>query len=460
MSSGGHGPSSPIPFLDTIEHALHSGHEGAGIHLMGKPIIIAFVAALVAFLIIAPEQTLRNFSFALFLAPLWIPFILIYFTILRWVQEKRAAFINKQEHVLLELRMPRDTMKTPMAMEAVFASLHHGPGESTWYKKYFKGAVRPWWSFEIASIGGKVRFFVWTRASLRRLVETAFYAQYPGMEIIEAEDYSKLVDPTDHHWGMFGAEFTHPSSKVDAYPIKTYVDYGLDRPMKPEEQIDPLAQMLEIFGSLGPEEQLWMQFVIRVSKKEKFGGTKDWKEVGKAEIERIRTESQMQTEYVDKATGETKKIAGFPNPTEGQKDRIKAIERNLSKLAFDVGIRSIYCAPSEKFQGGMITGQLGIFKPFNSEAYNSLNPANRLSTRFSDWPWEDPGGHHKHHEEHLAVDSYRRRAFFHDPYIGLWNIMSTEELATLFHVPSSTVATPSLPRIQSTTTSAPANLPT
>lgn len=459
MSSGGHS-SSPIPFLHTVEHALHSGHEGAGIHLTGKPLIIAFVLAVVAFLFVAPEQTMRNFSFALFLAPLWMPIILVRYGILRWVQEKRAAFIARQKHILLELRMPRDTMKTPVAMEAVFASLHHGPGESTWYKKYFNGAVRPWWSFEIVSIEGKVRFFVWTREGMRRLVESAFYAQYPGMEIIEVEDYSRLVDPTDHHWSMFGAEFTHPSSKADAYPIKTYVDYGLDRPMKPEEQIDPMAQMLEVLGSLGPGEQLWMQFVIRVSKKEKFGGAKDWKDVGKEEIERIRMESQVQTEYVDKSTGEVKKMAGFPNPTEGQKDRIKAIERNLSKLAFDVGIRSIYCAPQDKFQGGMITGQLGIFKPFNSEAYNSLNPASRLSTRFSDWPWEDRDGHHKHHEEHLAVEMYRRRMFFHDPYVGLWNIMSTEELATLFHVPSSTVTTPTLPRIQSSTSEAPFNLPT
>ncbi len=460
MSSGGHGPSSPIPFLDAIEHALHSGHEGAGIHLMARPIIIGFIVVLVLFLFISPEQTFRNFSLALFLAPLWMPFILVKFGLLRWVQANRAAFIAKQEHILLELRLPRDTMKTPLAMEAVFASLHHGPGESTWYKKLFKGAVRPWWSFELVSDGGKVKFYVWTRASLRRIVETAFYAQYPGMEIIEAEDYSRVVDPTDHHWSMFGAEFTHPSSKPDAYPIKTYIDYGLDRPAKPEEQIDPLGQVLETFGSLGPGEQLWMQLVIRVSKKEKFGGAKDWKDIGKEEIERIRTESQMQTEYVDKATGEKKKIAGFPNPTEGQKDRIKAIERNLSKLAFDVGIRSIYSAPQDKFQGGMITAQLGMFKPFNSESYNSLNPANRLSTRFSDWPWEDPGGHHKHHEEHLAVEMYRRRAFFHDPYVGLWNVMSTEELATIYHIPSGTVTTPTMERIQSSSAEAPFNLPT
>ncbi|MBU0749982.1 hypothetical protein KKH15_00500 [Patescibacteria group bacterium] len=460
MSADAHGSSSPIPFLHVIEHALHSGHDGAGVHLMARPIIIGFVVALVLFLFISPEQTMRNFNFALFLAPLWMPFILVRYAFLRWVQANKAANLAKQKYILLELRLPRDTMKTPLAMEAVFSNLHQAPGESTWYKRLFLGAVRPWWSFELVSIGGQVKFYVWTREGFRRLIESAFYAQYPGMEIIETEDYSRLVDPTDHHWSMFGAEFTHPSGRPDAYPIKTYVDFGLDRVAKPEEQIDPLAQVLESCGSIGPGEQMWVQFVIRVSKKEKFGGAKDWKDVGREEIEKIRTESQIQSEYVDKATGEVKKVAGFPSPTEGQKDRIKAIERNISKLAFDVGIRSIYAAPKDNFQGSMITSQLGMFKPFNSETYNSLGPASRLSTRFSDWPWEDPGGHHKHHEEHLAVEMYRRRAFFHDPYEGLWNIMSTEELATLYHIPSGTVTTPTMPRIQSSTSEAPFNLPT
>jgi hypothetical protein len=39
-------------------------------------------------------------------------------------------------------------------------------------------------------------------------------------------------------------------------------------------------------------------------------------------------------------------------------------------------------------------------------------------------------------------------------------ILSTEELATLFHVPSAAIQTPTIPRIQSTTSGAPGNLPT
>mgnify|MGYP001549474549 CR=1 FL=1 len=54
----------------------------------------------------------------------------------------------------------------------------------------------------------------------------------------------------------------------------------------------------------------------------------------------------------------------------------------------------------------------------------------------------------------------RRRAYFQFPYKGPWMVMSSEEIASIYHIPSSSVAAPNLPRIQSTATEAPSNLPT
>ncbi len=162
---------------------------------------------------------------------------------------------------------------------------------------------------------------------------------------------------------------------------------------------------------------------------------------------------------VDKATGIPYEEDGFPNPTKGEQEVINAIERNIAKPAFDVGMRGIYMAKEGSFHGVM-PGALGyIWKPFNSETLNSINWT-RWHVAFNDYPWEDPHGHHHAHVMHQALDFYRRRSFFHAPYIGDWMVMSTEELATIFHVPSAGVTTPSLPRIQSSTASAPSNLPT
>ncbi|MBP7741580.1 MAG: hypothetical protein KA104_02745, partial [Candidatus Pacebacteria bacterium] len=146
-------------------------------------------------------------------------------------------------------------------------------------------------------------------------------------------------------------------------------------------------------------------------------------------------------------------------PTKGEQEAINAIERNVGKLPYDVGMRGLYMAKEGSFHGVM-PGALGmIWKPFNSEGLNDIRWT-RWNVGFNDYPWEDPHGHHHDHVIHAATDFYRRRAFFHPPYIGNWMVLSTEELATIFHIPSGGITTPSLPRIQSATAEAPFNLPT
>lgn len=461
-SHGGGGPPL-LGLAQSIGHNIHS----SGYHLTAKPFIILFGVLNVAFLIFDPHQTLRNWVFLGFFAPLWVPLLLTRFTFTQWVRTRRAEFIASQQHVLLELRMPRDTKKTPLSMEAVLSNLHVTSGESTDYAKYWQGKVRTWFSLEIVSIGGRIRFYIWTRAGLRRGVEAAFYAQYPELEIVEAEDYSLLFDPASHDNDMFGEEWI--KTKPDPYPIKTYMDYKLDNAgAKSEEITDPMSQMLELLGSVGPKEQVWFQMVIRTTKDEKLGHKKTvagkpytWKDEALDEIDRLRKETQIPGVYYDPLTGKERPTPGFPSPTKGQSDAMAAIERNIGKQGFDVGMRVIYTAPKDAYHGTMVPFILGtMLKPYSGDAYNNFAPAQAFDAQFNDYPWEDPGGHHRQHLHHQLVEYYRRRAFFHDPYIGKWMVMSTEEIATMFHVPSAAIATPNLPRIQSTTSGAPANLPT
>jgi hypothetical protein len=451
--------------MSAAEGFAHKLHD-AGYHVTAKPFIIAYAVVNASFLLLDPIQTLRNWLFVGFFAPLWVPFILYHFTFIQWVRSRRAEFLANQNTILLELRMPRDTKKTPLAMEAIFANLHITSGESNSYARNWLGKARTWFSLEIVSIGGRVRFYIWTRAGMRRGIESAFYAQYPDMEIVEAEDYSLLYDPADSSKNdMLGEEFA--LTKPDPYPIKTYVDFKLDQAgAKPEEITDPMAQMLELFGSLGPNEQLWMQIIFRATKKgegkyEKKGPDHDWKVEARELIEEIRTKIAKPGSYLDPVTGRMIETRGFPNPTKGEADTMAAIERNIGKQGFDVGIRAIYSAPRDSYHGAMIPFIFGtMLKPYSNDNFNGFKPAGRYDFSFNDYPWEDPAGHHREHLHKELVEYYRRRAYFHDPYIGPWMILSTEELATIFHIPSAAIETPSLPRIQSSTSSAPANLPT
>lgn len=456
MSSGGHGGGGiGLPFLHELHEFMETSSGKTGFSPPALWLVVGYLILALLFTVSAPLQSDYNWAFLLLTAPVWLPLMVGRFTVLRFLQMRRMEFLSKKNFVLLEMRIPRDILKTPAAMEAVFTNLHLGPGESSWHKKYWVGGVRPWWSFELVSLEGTVHFYIWTRDDMRRAVETYIYAQYPEVEIIEAADYSRLRDASHKPFKMAAYEYKH--GKPDPYPLKTYIDYGLDRPPgKDEEQVNPLAQVLELLGSAGPGEQIWIQIMIRTTKNEKWRGKLNagkkpfgWKDEAKTLVEELRKKTVLTVDDKTKA----------PSPTEVEKDVIAAIERNTGKFGFDVGIRAIYSAPEDKFHGSMGGYTSNIFKPFSSEILNTLEGANNLSNAFPDFPWVNVGGHAEKALMHEALELYRRRAFFYPPYRGNWMIMSTEELATLYHVPPSTVRTPTIPRIQSTTSSAPSNLP-
>lgn len=458
MSSGGHGGGG-LPGLHSLHELLESSNSRGGFIVSGWVLVGTYALIVAAFAAKAPLQSALNWDLLLMLGPIWLPIVLGRFALKQFLTMRQFQYNRNNPMILLEIRIPRDTKKTPLAMETFFSHMHINPGEGTWLKKWWWGRTRPWWSFEIASFGGEIHFYVSTRADFRRLIESALYAQYPDVEIIEAMDYSRLRDPSHAPYRMFACEYQH--KEKDAYPIKTYVDYGLDKPgAKPEEITDPFSQVLELFGSLGPEEQLWTQFIIRVSKGEKWRGElgpsgkpKTWKDEGVEIVKKIREEAIFKTTVPTQKEGVTQILE---SPTDVTRDLIKAIERNIGKAAYDVGIRSIYSAPADKYRT-MNPFVANVFKPYTGA--NNIEPAPLWSEKFNDYPWEDVGGHRHAHEMHEAVEVYRARSFFHPPYRGHWMILSVEELASVYHIPSASTRTPGLTRIGSTTSAAPGNLP-
>lgn len=448
-SGGGHGSGLALPLFHELHEWMESTNSSGGFVIPGQVLIALGIASAIVFHLTAPAQSFHNWGLLFALSPLWIPVLIGRFAFFQFVTMKRAWFQFATPMVLLEFKLPREILKSPRAMETVFASLNIASGESTWHKKYWWGRTRQTWSFEIASIGGEIRFFMYIREGMRRATESFFYAQYPQIEIIEAKDYSRLRDPSNGAaYSMFAVEYKEGNAAP--YPIKTYVDYGLDKPsLKVEEQVNPFAQVLEVFGSLGPGEELWYQMIIRVAGDEKYRGKMgkkySWKDEAKNIVEEIRQRI-------------VNPVSGIPNPTEVQKEMIAAVERNVGRLAFDVGIRAIYSAPQgqDKGVGGTL---ISLFKPFNTENYNKIGVMSQWSARFNDYPWEDLGGSRKKKDMYEAMEFYRYRSYFHNPYRAPWMTMSTEELATIYHFPSSIIKTPSLPRISSPTQSAPANLP-
>lgn len=387
---------------------------------------------------IFPEGTYVAVLLALHLWPIWVPPLLALLAWGTWMEFRQAKFWQGQETTLFEIRIPREIQKSPLAMEAVLSGLHRKAGEGTFWDRSIMGKFRPSFSLELVSFEGQIRFFVWMRKGMQNALETSFYGQFPEIQIVEVDDYA-LRFPVDlNKYGVWGMQFA--LTKDDVYPIKTYIDYGLDRDPKEEYKVDPYANVLEFLGSVGKGQQVWIQMVAQVT-------SKDWRKDGLAEIKKIKEENK-------KEAGE-----GQPAPplSEEQKRMIDAIDRNTSKQAFDVGIRGIYLAEDDKFNGAMIPGLISIFKQFSSESLNGFKPKGGM-TQFSDYPWESKRMKDEVKKELLI--KYKRRGFFRAPHKDHTFGMSTEELASIFRLPSKVIEVPTLPRIESATATPPSNLPT
>ncbi|OHA27163.1 MAG: hypothetical protein A3C06_03745 [Candidatus Taylorbacteria bacterium RIFCSPHIGHO2_02_FULL_46_13] len=380
---------------------------------------------------------------------LWLPLLLGAIFTKVWLDYLRADFIFSQEYFLIEIKIPREIMKTPLAMETFLHALWQKPA-STYIETFWLGKIQPWFSLELVSIGGHVKFYIWGQKKFKNIVEAQLYAQYPEVEVYEAEDYTDAVVHDLSRFFMWGTYFK--LTEKDVYPIKTYVDYGLDNDNQEEEtKVDPLTAVLEYLGSLKQGEQVWIQILIQGHQSRSIMQghlfpTKDWKKEALQEIANIRAGA---------AFGQT----GFPLMTKGQQDKISAIERSIGKYAFDTIFRAFYICPAGPPDPGAIPGLIGSVKQYSSNVLNGFKLAWFVDF---DYPWMDFKRIRRTGMEKRMLRAYKLRSGFQLPYKNFHCkpfILSTEEVATIFHFPGSVAKTPTLSRIDSRRSEAPPNLP-
>ncbi len=390
-----------------------------------------------------------------------LPFVLpiaLWLVLLRYYRRYIvASFIKKESSVLLEIKVPKETVKSPLAMEIFLTALYQ-TGSANLVEAFWLGKVRPWFSLEMVSLGGEVKFFIWSLKKWKNLIEAQLYAQYPDIEIHEAEDYTKDVHHDPDGLPFWATYFK--LEKKDVYPIKTYVDYGLDKPdLKEEYKIDPITSVLEYLGSMKKGEQAWIQILIQAHRKEKsidfrfLHLKEDWKKEIDEEIESIKESSMVEEEVGE---GTVRRVA---RPTPGQIDTIKALERSKDKFPFEVGIRGFYIAEKKVFNPIGITGLIGSFRQYNSNNSNGFKLGWYTDL---DLPWRDYKRQRRNFMEQEFLEAYKLRSFFQYPFKNFESkpfILMTEELATIFHFPGGVSKTPTLERIMSKRAEPPPNLP-
>ncbi len=350
--------------------------------------------------------------------------------------------------IVLEIKLPQETMKSPLAVELVLNAMHN-TADGNWWAQYVKGEMRPWYSLELVSFGGQVKFMVWTEARRKDGLIAALYSQFPNISVQEVEDYARLVEFDPEKIKIWSCEMKF--TKDNAYPIKTYVDYGLDKDPKEEFKVDPLTPGLEWLGSIKAGQQVWIQMIVRAHKGEQT------KEAHKLINEIMkRDENTKVTGAEDEETGMSKK----PTMSPADQDLLDALSRSITKPAFDVGIRAVYISPKDLFSGEFgIGGIISFFKHFNTENLNGFRPnGDKWHAKFG-FPWQDYKNIRRDYFSRKVLKAYRRRLYFMPPYLSKALVLNTEELATIYHFPGSVAATPTIERIPSKRADAPANLP-
>jgi len=402
---------------------------------------------------------------------LWRPFKFFY----RWW--RIDEWLKKQKMVLLEIKLPKESLKPIRAMESVMAGLHgttyHPPD---WWETWIDGQIQLSLSFEIASIGGKHHFFIRVGTGYRDAVESSIYSQYPEAEIEEADDYIKYVPQSipNKDWDLFAADYK--LLKDDHYPIKTYPKFETEREVKEEKRIDPMAALLEGMAKIKPGEQLWVQITAEPISEIPL---KAW--IAKGEVLRDklarRPEKPKQKPMIREAAEIliTGKIGEAPPEekeiippemklTPGEREVIMGLEEKISKPVFKTNIRFIYLGKKDVWFKPNFRLVLSFFNTYTTLHMNALVPLGKTFTKI-----------HKHWFLPINIIRPRRhylrsRKIFRNyikrftpffPRGGGTFVLNIEELASLFHFPSKTVApAPGVSRIEAKKQGMPPELPT
>ncbi|HSH55946.1 MAG TPA: type IV secretion system DNA-binding domain-containing protein [Candidatus Limnocylindrales bacterium] len=315
--------------------------------------------------------------------------------------------------VVLLLQVPRTNDKKELAAEQMFASLYglltipaHG---------LFATTLRERISFEIAVIRKRIGFYVWVPEYLKTFVEEQMYAQYPSVQISEVPDYT-FETPKAQVTLATELKYTAP----DVLPIKTFQSF----------EVDPLAAITATLAKFEDHEEAWLQLIIKPA-------PQNWHRKSERYIARRRGGGSASMSGLVTAlwTPPTVKTDSS-KPAEYDQIRARGAEEKSQKLAFEVQLRVVYRGnthlPAAKLRMQSI---LASYKQFNTTYLNGFE-------------------HRRIADDPFVQALYQKRLFNNRGYIA-----NIEEVATLYHLPHTSVETPYILWASSQTAEPPANIP-
>ena len=373
---------------------------------------------------------LANIIHFILMPIVWIPIVAVlgFLTYRNYKKINRLKVINV-DAVLLMLEIPRTNDKKELAAEQLFASLHGILRDKLEMKN--SGGVQEHLSFEIVSTGGQIRFYVWTPKALQSFVEGQIYAQYPTVQIHKVQD--DYVDVRDKYQVVYTSEIV--LTENDVLPIKTFENF----------EVDPLAGITGTLAKLNPDkdEELWIQILTRPIPDDWHKSTTDkWVKQVKSGQKNLRILGIDWVWLITALGALFRPPQSGPNGepvkvelSERAKTQIEKAEEKATKLGYAVKIRLAYLGSDQTDAKLNMQALVGTFKQYNS---TNLNGFTSIGGTF----------------DRAALDSYKLRQFTDNGFI-----LNISELASVYHLPHTSVETPNIVWATSKTAEPPASLP-
>lgn len=359
-----------------------------------------------------PGSTLPNFGnilLALFLVLiiLFVVIVLIFglsYLLIIWYRN-RDREKQSLDSTLLQIALPRDNEIKIDAAEQLFATFAGIKAHGSF--KFFKNP--PHISFEIVGMPEDIRFYIYTPNKYKDIVEKQINASFPDAEIkVVEEKGTKEGYIVGNEYNIFSqtgkVAFASLKLKDSNYkPTKFYKDFA----------VDPLSSITSVLAKMSQGEGAAIQILIS-------GSDSKWSKAGRSYIASTKKAE---------SNPETARYAADPKELEG-------IENKISKPGFSTVIRLVVSSSSQESANAHLENIISAFGQF--DGINSFTKS-------------------KHWLKGGFINDFVYRFF---PSSGNLSVLTSEELAGIFHFPNKSITTPHIYWINAKRAPAPAQIPT
>ena len=308
------------------------------------------------------------------------------------------------DSTLLQVALPRENEIKIDAAEQLFssfASMRKG-GRLSFLK------LQPHLSFEIVGMPGDIRFYVNTPNKFKDLVEKQINGAYPDAEIRVVEE------KTQKEGYVLGNEYNifTDTAKVAFASLKLKNSDYLSAKVFKDLPTDPLSSITSVLAKMTLGEGAAVQILISPA-------SSKWKKFGRKYIARTKK---------NESNPETAKYAADPKELEG-------IENKIGKPGFNTIVRIVVSSSTVESAQAHLGNIVSAFSQFDG--------ANSFTKN-------------KHRFKGMFMTDFIYRYM---PMRGQTAVLTSEELATVFHFPNKSVSTPHIFWISSKRAPAPAQIP-